>query len=591
MRPYFEKMDALGTSLKQADIEEMAENRNQIAAVLEELEAEVRRVKEAGLPAEKIHERGEMTVWDRIEYLVDPGTFCALHTLYDPRQNEEGTTGVVDGLAQIRGKWCVVIGFDNKVMAGAWLAGQAENQLRVTDLAKRLRVPLVWLVNCSGVKLTQQDEVYPDRRGNGATFFRHAELEKVGVPILAGIYGTNPAGGGYQAISPTVLFAHKNANMAVGGGGIVSGMSPKGGFDEAGAEQIIEAARRFKEVPPGSARVHHDATGFFRAVFEKETEVLDALKACVAQMPAYHADFFRVAAPAEPRYAPSDLASIVPLNQKAVYSFENALARLVDGSEHLEFRPGFGPEVYTGLVKVDGYLVGVIGNRQGLLGTSYPEYTTDYIGIGGKLYRQGLIKMSEFVTHCGRDRVPVIWFQDTTGIDVGDTAERAELLGLGQSLIYSIEQTDVPMMLVVLRKGSAAAHYVMGGPTANHHNAFTLGTPATEIYVMHGETAAVASFSRRLVKEQEAGRPLKPVIDQMNALARLYQEQSRPTYCARRGFVDEVVRFEEIRRYMVAFAGSAYQNPASICPQHHMLLPRLIRSQIVKGLDRPKSAR
>ena len=591
MRPYFEKMDALGAPLKQADIEEMAENRNQVAAVLEELEAEVRRVKEAGLPAEKIHERGEMTVWDRIEYLVDPGTFCALHTLYNPRQNEEGTDGVVDGLARIRGKWCVVIGFDNKVMAGAWLAGQAENQLRVTDLAKRLRVPLVWLVNCSGVKLTEQDEVYPDRRGNGTTFFRHAELEKLGVPILAGIYGTNPAGGGYQSISPTILFAHKNANMAVGGGGIVSGMSPRGGFDEAGAEQIIAAARRFKEVPPGSASVHHDVTGFFRAVFDTETEVLDALKRCMAQMPAYHADFFRVAAPAEPKYPLADLASIVPMNQKAVYSLEDVLARLVDGSEHLEFRPGFGPEVYTGLVKVDGYLLGVIGNRQGLLGMSYPEYTADYIGVGGRLYRQGLIKMNEFVTQCGRDRVPVIWFQDTTGIDVGDTAEKAELLGLGQSLIYSIEQTGVPMMLVVLRKGSAAAHYVMGGPTANNHNAFTLGTPATEIYVMHGETAAVASFSRRLVKEKEAGRPLGPVIEQMNALARQYQEQSRPTYCALRGFVDEVVRFEELRRYMVGFAGAAYQNPASICPQHHMLLPRLIRSEIVKGLDRPKKAR
>ena len=591
MRQYFETMDALGKPLAPAELAEMAENRNQVAAVLEELEAEVRRVKEAGLPAEKIHERGEMTVWDRIEYLVDPGTFCPLHTLYNPRQNEEGTTGVVDGLARIGGKWCVVIGFDNKVMAGAWLAGQAENQLRVTDLAKRLRVPLVWLVNCSGVKLTEQDEVYPDRRGNGTTFFRHAELEKLGVPILAGIYGTNPAGGGYQSISPTILFAHKNANMAVGGGGIVSGMSPRGGFDEAGAEQIIAAARRFKEVPPGSASVHHDVTGFFRAVFDTETEVLDALKRCMAQMPAYHADFFRVAAPAEPKYPLADLASIVPMNQKAVYSLEDVLARLVDGSEHLEFRPGFGPEVYTGLVKVDGYLLGVIGNRQGLLGMSYPEYTADYIGVGGRLYRQGLIKMNEFVTQCGRDRVPVIWFQDTTGIDVGDTAEKAELLGLGQSLIYSIEQTGVPMMLVVLRKGSAAAHYVMGGPTANNHNAFTLGTPATEIYVMHGETAAVASFSRRLVKEKEAGRPLGPVIEQMNALARQYQEQSRPTYCAIRGFVDEVVRFEELRRYMVGFAGAAYQNPASICPQHHMLLPRLIRSEIVKGLDRPKKAR
>jgi glutaconyl-CoA decarboxylase len=264
------------------------------------------------------------------------------------------------------------------------------------------------------------------------------------------------------------------------------------------------------------------------------------------------------------------------------------LARLVDASEHLEFRPGFGPEVYTGLVKVDGLLVGMIGNRQGFLGADYPEYTNEYIGIGGKLYRQGLIKMNEFVTQCGRDRVPIVWFQDTSGIDVGDTAEKAELLGLGQSLIYSIEQTDVPMMLVVLRKGTAAAHYIMGGPTANNHNAFTLGTPTTEIYVMHGETASVASFSRRLVKEKDSGKPLQPVIDKMNALAQQYYEQSRPVYCAKRGFVDEVIRYEEIRRYLQAFAGSAYQNPKSICPHHHMMLPRMIRSQIVKGLDRPK---
>jgi glutaconyl-CoA decarboxylase len=368
-------------------------------------------------------------------------------------------------------------------------------------------------------------------------------------------------------------------------------MAPRGGFDEAGAEQIIAATRRFKEAPPGSVGVHHDVTGFFKRVFDTETGVLDALKAAMAQMPAYDPAFFRVAAPAEPKYPLADLPSLVPLNQKAVYSVEDVLARLVDGSEHLEFRPGYGPEVYTGLVKVDGFLVGVIGNRQGLLGTAYPEYTTDYIGIGGKLYRQGLIKMSEFVTHCGRDRVPVVWFQDTTGIDVGDTAEKAELLALGQSLIYSIEQTGVPMMLVVLRKGTAAAHYVMGGPTANNHNAFTLGTPSTEIVVMHGETAAVASFSRRLVREKEAGRPLAPVIEQMNALARQYAEESRPIHCATRGFVDEVVPYEELRRYLVAFAGCVYQNPASICPQHQLLLPRLIRSQIVRGQERPKKAR
>jgi glutaconyl-CoA decarboxylase len=242
----------------------------------------------------------------------------------------------------------------------------------------------------------------------------------------------------------------------------------------------------------------------------------------------------------------------------------------------MEFRPGYGPEVYTGLVKIDGFLTGIIGNRQGFLPKGYPEYAS-YPGIGGKLYRQGLIKMNEFVTQCGRDRVPIVWFQDTSGIDVGDIAEKAELLGLGQSLIYSIEQTEIPMMCIVVRKGTAAAHYIMGGPQANNNNVFTLGTPTTEIYVMHGETAAVASFARRLVKEKDSGRPLKPTIDKMNALAREYYEKSRPTYCAKKGLVDEVVSFADMRKYMVAFAGSAYQNPISLCPHHHLMLPRLIK--------------
>ena len=576
MKPYFEKMSDFGRPLTEKQIKTTGENVKQIKEVENKIAEAVEKVRKAGISAEEINKRGEKTVYQRLEYLLDPGTWCPLHTLFDPMDEESGTTGVVDGLGRISGKWAVVIGFDNKVMAGAWIAGQAENILRVTDMAKNLHLPLVWLVNCSGVKLPEQEKVYANRRGSGTTFFRHAELERLGIPVLAGIYGTNPAGGGYQGISPTILLAHKNCNIAVGGGGIVSGMSPKGFFDEEGAEMIIEATRKFKAVPPGRVEIHYDSTGFFRAVFEKEEGVLDALKEYMRYIPAYDPKFFRVAEPKEPKFSPAEIIRLVPFNQKMAYSFEDVIARLTDNSEHMEFRPNYGPEIYTGLAKIDGFLVGIIGNRQGFLPKGYPEYAP-YPGVGGKIYRQGLIKMNEFVTQCGRDRVPIIWFQDTTGIDVGDIAEKAELLGLGQSLIYSIEQTHVPMMCVVLRKGTAAAHYIMGGPQANNNNVFTLGTPTTEIYVMHGETAAVASFARRLVKEKDSSRPLKPVIEKMNTLAREYHEKSRPLYCAKTGFVDEVVSFTDIRKYMVAFASSVYQNPKSICPHHHMMLPRLIK--------------
>ncbi len=208
---------------------------------------------------------------------------------------------------------------------------------------------------------------------------------------MAGVYGTNPAGGGYQGISPTILFAHKNCNIAVGGGGILSGMSPKGYFDVEGAEQLINAAKQYTSKPPGSVEVHHDHTGFFRYVYEEEKGVLDGLKDYMKDMPAYNPKFFRVAEPKEPAFAAEDVARLIPFNQKQIYDFRQILSRLVDGSEHMEYKPDYGPEIYTGLVKMDGYLVGVIGNNQGWLGEGYPEYA-DYPGIGGKLYRQGLIK-------------------------------------------------------------------------------------------------------------------------------------------------------------------------------------------------------
>ncbi len=147
MRPYFEKMTPFGKPLSDRQKEGGEENITQINEVEKGVAEALEAVRNAGIPAEVIKMRGQMTVWERIDYLIDPGTWCPLHALYNPQFNEEGTTGVIDGLARINGKWAVVIGFDNKVMAGAWIAGQADNQLRVTDLAKRLHVPLVWIVN------------------------------------------------------------------------------------------------------------------------------------------------------------------------------------------------------------------------------------------------------------------------------------------------------------------------------------------------------------------------------------------------------------------------------------------------------------
>ena len=399
----------------------------------------------------------------------------------------------------------------------------------------------------------------------------------MGIPVIVGIYGTNPAGGGYHSISPTVLIAHEKANMAVGGAGILGGMQPKGYIDMEGAEQIADmVSNSVKENPPGSVDVHYNETGFMREVYASEEGVLEGIKKYVGMLPSYDLEFFRVDEPYLPKFEANDLYSIVPMNQKRNYDIYEVLARIFDNSEFMEYKKGYGPEIVAGLAKINGLLVGVVANVQGLF-LNYPEYKESPAAIGGKLYRQGLIKMNEFVTLCSRDRVPLVWIQDTSGIDVGDDAEKAELLGLGQSLIYSIQNSGLPSFEITLRKGTAAAHYVLGGPQGNDTNAFSIGTAASEIYVMNGETAATAMYSRRLAKDKKAGKDLQPTIDRMNKLIEDFVTKSRPKFCAQDGMVDEIVDMNMIRPYIVAFTEAAYQNPKSVCPFHQMLLPRTIR--------------
>ena len=572
MPGYFKNMPVLGSRLA----EESTENARALREIEAELDARARGIQSSGRTAESLHASGQLTPEERLALLLDEGSWRPLNSLYNPEGNQDGSTAVITGLGRINGRWSVIVASDSKKLAGAWVAGQAKKILRATDIAKRLRIPLVYLLNCSGVKMDEQEKVYAGRVTGGTPFYRHAELAQLGVPVLVGIYGTNPAGGGYHAISPTILIAHEKANMAVGGAGILSGMNPKGYVDGEAAEALIQAAEGGVEEPPGSVAVHYGSTGFFREVYASEEGVIAGLKKYVAALPAYDADFFRVDAPKEPAYPAENLYSRVPLNQKKGYNALEILACLLDGGEFLEYRKGYGPEIVCGVAKVDGLPCGVVMNYQGLL-PNYPEYRENACGIGGKLYRQGLIKMNEFVTLCGRDRLPILWIQDTTGIDVGDPAERAELLGLGQSLIYSIQNANVPQMELTLRKGAAAAHYVMGGPQGNDSNAFSIGTAATEIYVMHGETAAAAMYARRLAKDKRAGNDLQPTIDKMNRMIEDYREKSRPRTCAELGLVDEIVSMEGLRGYIQAFVGAAYQNPASVCAVHQMLTVRSIR--------------
>ena len=417
MPRYFQHMPQVGKPLKKVD----AANEEQLKKIEEEIHQLIKAAQEAGKADADVNKRGELTALQRIEKLVEPGSWRPLNTLFNPQGNKNGSVAIVKGLGRVNGKWCLVVASDNKKLAGAWVPGQAECLLRASDTAKTLHIPLVYVLNCSGVKFDEQEKVYPNRRGGGTPFFRNAELNQLGIPVIVGIYGTNPAGGGYHSISPTVIIAHEKANMAVGGAGIMGGMNPKGHVDMEYANEIADMVDRTgKTEPPGAVDIHYTETGFIREVYASEEGVLEGIKKYVGMLPKYDPEFFRVDDPKAPAFPADDLYSMVPLNDKRAYDIYNVIGRLFDNSELREYKKGYGPEMVTGLAKVNGLLVGVVANVQGLL-MNYPEYkAAGSVGIGGKLYRQGLVKMNEFVTLCARDRLPIVWIQDTTGIDVGN---------------------------------------------------------------------------------------------------------------------------------------------------------------------------
>lgn len=245
MPRYFQNMPTVGKPVR-ANAENVAELR----AIEDDIHAHVVEGLNNGKADEAMNAKGQLTAMQRIALLVDPGTWCPLNSLYNPEHNKTGTTSIVKGLGRVNGKWCCIIASDNKKHAGTWVPGQADNLLRGSDTAKRLRIPLIYLLECAGVELDKQEKVYPNRRGGGTPFYRNSELNQMGIPVIVGIHGTNPAGGGYHSISPTVLIAHDKANMAVGGAGIVGGMNPKPHVDMEAALAQIEATKGLRAALP-----------------------------------------------------------------------------------------------------------------------------------------------------------------------------------------------------------------------------------------------------------------------------------------------------------------------------------------------------
>jgi len=255
--------------------------------------------------------------------------------------------GVVTAFCRVEGRWVMVIANDNTVASGAWWPLTPEKIERAQEMALRLRLPVIYLVDCSGLFLPEQSRSFPGRTGAGHIFKKNSLLAAQGVPQVAGVFGDCIAGGGYMPIISDRVYMTEQAYMVIAGAALIKGAK----------------SQHLTSLDIGGPEVHVHKSACADVRVPDDRTCLRRIRAEIARLPTPAADFYRHGAePEPPRFDPDELQELFPADHRQVYDVREVLARLVDGSLFHEFLPHTGREVVTGVGRVGGLWMGFAAN-------------------------------------------------------------------------------------------------------------------------------------------------------------------------------------------------------------------------------------
>ena len=498
---------------------------------------------------ERVHAKGKRTARERVEALKDAGTriFEVGTFVNDGLQFgklKSPAAGVVTAYVQVAGRWTMVIANDNTVASGSWWPKTPEKIERAQEMALRLRLPVIYLVDCSGLFLPEQSATFPGRTGAGHIFQKNSALSAAGVPQIAGVFGDCIAGGGYMPIISDRVYMTEQAYMVIAGAALIQGAK----------------SQKLSSLDIGGPEVHVHQSGCADVRVPDDETALDRIRAEVERLPTSGAGFHRHGqAPCPPLHDPEQLDGLFPPDHRHVYDVEQVLARLVDHSLFWELWPDRGREIVVGVGRVNGLYMGFCANRQGLIEDAQREGQKKPAGI---LYREGIAKLAAFSRACNDDGIPIVWLQDISGFDIGVEAERLGLLGYGSSLIYSNSTNTVPMFTLLLRKASGAGYYAMAG--LPYEPVVQLSTPITRQSVMEGRTLAIAAFNTKLDDQFEIAvedpEERAQIEAGMAATEARIEGDMDPYKSASQMDTDEIVAPSELRAWCELFAETSYQS-------------------------------
>jgi methylmalonyl-CoA decarboxylase subunit alpha len=496
----------------------MFKRRETMTKVLDDqLNEAVSKIEAGGAPKyhEKLKENNKMFVRDRLRHLFDDGEY----KVEDGRfaNFEAGNLpadGVVTAIGKVNGQTVCVMANDSTIKAGSWGSRTVEKIIRIQETAQKLKVPMIYLVDSAGARITDQLEMFPNRRGAGKIFYNQVKMSGM-VPQICLLFGPSAAGGAYiPAFCDIVIMVDGNASMYLG--------SPRM------AEKVIGEKVTLEEM--GGARMHCTVSGCGDVLVSSEEEAIHSCRQYLSYFPGQYLEKPAKTDAQAPREGRT-ITEIVPDHQNAPFDMHELIDALIDEGSFYEVKKLFATELITGLARLNGKPVGIIANQ--------PK------AKGGVLFVDSADKGAKFIQLCDAFNIPLLFLADVPGFMIGTKVERAGIIRHGAKLIAAVSEATVPKISVIVRKAYGAGLYAMAGPAFEPDCCIAL--PTAQIAVMGPEAAVNAVYSNKI---QEIADP-KERIQFVQEKQKEYKETIDIYKLASEMIVDDIVSGDDLRDVLI----------------------------------------
>ncbi len=497
---------------------------------------------------ENQHSKGRLTARERINLLLDPGTFFELGVFSAYGMYEEWggapAAGVITGLGRIHTRLVMIIANDATVKAGAFFPMTSKKVIRAQNIAIENRIPTIYLVDSAGVFLPLQEDVFPDTDDFGRVFRNNAVMSALGIAQVAAIMGMCVAGGGYLPVMCDNVLMTDGSGLFLAGPALV----------QAAIGQKVSAEEL------GGAAMHSAISGTVDFREANDEACIARIRSIVEKWGYRRQSPWDRKKPQDPALSAEEIYGIYDSSPARPYDMREIIGRVVDGSRFDEYKSEYGQTLLCGYARIGGFAVGIVANQK-LNAQARDHGGHKRIEFGGVIYTESAEKAARFIMDCNQNLVPLVFLHDVNGFMVGRDAEWSGIIKAGAKMVNAVSNSVVPKISVIIGGSFGAGHYAMCGKAYDPR--FVFAWPTARYAVMSGDSAAGTLVEIKIRQLERDGKKLSEEEKKAlyESVKQTYDEQTDPRYGAARLWIDKIIDPIETRDAITLALEAAALNP------------------------------